>query len=66
MKLNKDWFEMQDLRKRKLNTSSWVQLRAEKQIRNSNQSGYADFLEEFIGSGSLMIPLSQEKQKEKL
>lgn len=57
---------MQDLRKRKLNTSSWVQLRAEKQIRNSNQSGYADFLEEFIGSGSLMIPLSQEKQKEKL
>ncbi|PTT76085.1 MULTISPECIES: hypothetical protein [unclassified Chryseobacterium] len=66
MKINKDWFEMQDLRKRKLNTSSWVPLRTEKQVRNSTQSGYADFFEEFTGAGSLMVPMNQEKLKEKL
>lgn len=66
MNINKDWFEMQDLRRRKLNTSSWVPLRVDKEIRNSIQFGYADFSEEFIGAGSLMIPMNQEKLKEKL
>jgi hypothetical protein len=57
---------MQDLRKRKLNTSSWGSTPTEKQVRNSTQSGYADFFEEFTGAGSLMVPMNQEKLKEKL
>lgn len=66
MEINKDWFEMKDLRRRMLNTSSWVPLRMEKQICNSIQYGYAGFSEEFIGTGSLMVPMNQEKLKENL
>jgi hypothetical protein len=51
------WFEMQDLRKRKLDKSVWVPLRAEKSIRNDIENGKVGYTEEFIGHGSLMIPI---------
>lgn len=54
------WFEMQDLRKRKLDKSVWVPLRAEKLIRNDINHGKIGYTEEFIGHGSLMIPVGEK------
>ena len=55
--MNQSWFEMQDLRKRKLDKSVWVSLRSENSIRNNVGHGKIGYQEEFIGHGSLMIPL---------
>lgn len=51
---------MQDLKKRKLDKSVWVPLRAEKSIRNTTDFGKVGYKEEFIGHGSLMV--STDKQ----
>lgn len=55
-----NWFEMQDLKKRKLDKSVWVPLRAEKSIRNDIDFGKIEYKEEFIGHGSLMIPIDKQ------
>ena len=41
--MDQSWFEMHDLRKRKLDNSVWVPLRAEKEIRNSVRFGFIDY-----------------------
>jgi hypothetical protein len=55
--MDQSWFEMHDLRKRKLDNSVWVPLRAEKEIRNSVRFGFIDYSEEFIGHSSIMVPM---------
>ncbi|NOU19714.1 MAG: hypothetical protein HOO91_19325 [Bacteroidales bacterium] len=57
---------MQDLRKRKLDNSVWIPLRAEKEIRNSVSFGKVDYCEEFIGYGSIMVFVDKESFAEKL
>lgn len=64
--MNQSWFEMQDLRKRKLDNSVWVPLRAEKSIRNDVGYGKIGYQEEFIGHGCLMIPIDKKDVTEKL
>lgn len=64
--MNQSWFEMRDLRKRKLDKSVWVPLRAEKEIRNSVQFGFIDYSEEFIGYGSIMVPIDKQSFTEQL
>lgn len=64
--MNQAWFEMQDLRKRKLNNSVWVPLRAEKSIRNDIGIGQIGYIKEFIGHGSLMIPIDKKPMTESL
>lgn len=64
--MNQSWFEMQDLRKRKLDNSVWIPLRAEKSIRNDIGFGKIGSHEEFIGHGSLMIPIEEKKVVEEL
>ena len=64
--MDQPWFEMQDLRKRKLDNSVWVPLRAEKEIRNSVRFGFTDYSEEFIGHGSMMVPIDKQSFTEKL
>lgn len=58
--MNQSWFEMQDLRKRKLDNSVWVPLRAEKSIRKNSDFGKVGYQEEFAGHGSLMIPIDKK------
>lgn len=60
------WFEMQDLRKRKLDNSVWVPLCSQKSIRNNIDYGYLDYQEEYIGHGSLMVPLDKKLETEKI
>ena len=64
--MDQSWFEMRDLRKRKLDKSVWVPLRAEKEIRNSVQFGFIDYTEEFIGYGSIMVPIDKQSFTEQL
>lgn len=64
--MSQSWFEMQDLRKRKLDNSVWIPLRAEKEIRNSVSFGKVDYCEEFIGYGSIMVFVDKESFAEKL
>lgn len=64
--MDQSWFEMQDLRKRKLDNSVWVPLRANNAIRNTTRYGFVDYSEEYIGHGSLMIPIDKKPFAEKL
>ncbi len=57
-----DWFEMLDLRKRKLDKSVWVPLRAEKSVPNDIKHGKVGYTEEFIGHGSIMIPVDKKHE----
>lgn len=64
--MNQAWFEMQDLKKRKLDNSVWIPLRSEKSIRNDLSIGKIGAQEEFVGHGSLMIPIDEKKVIEEL
>jgi hypothetical protein len=64
--MNQSWFEMQDLKKRKLDNSVWVPLRSQKSIQNNIDYGYLDYQEEYIGHGSLMIPIDNKGETEKI
>ena len=60
--MNQSWFEMQDLKKRKLNNSVWVPLRSQKSIQNNINYGLIDYQEEYLGSGSVMIPVNKKDE----
>lgn len=58
--MDQSWFEMKDLKKRKIDKSVWTPLRAEKTISNEIEFGIVGFTKEFIGHGSLMIPVDKK------
>jgi hypothetical protein len=58
--MNQLWFEMQDLKKRKLDNSVWIPLRSQKSIRNNIDFGEVGYQEEFTGHGSIMIPVDKK------
>lgn len=64
--MNQSWFEMKDLIKRKLDTSVWISLRAQKSIRNDIKFGFSGYTEEFVGHGTLMVSLDQKEIAEEL
>lgn len=64
--MNQSWFEMLDLRKRKLDNSVWVPLRAEKSIKNDIGFGKVGYQDEFIGHGVLMVPIDKKKRDRKI
>jgi hypothetical protein len=64
--MNQSWFEMEDLRKRKLDTSVWVPLRVSKSIKNDVDYGKVGFQDEFTGHGCLMVPIDKKNASEKL
>lgn len=54
--LNQDWFEMKDIRRRKLDKSVWIPLRTSVKIL-SGKFAYEGYKEEFFGAGSLAVPI---------
>ena len=58
--MDQSWFEMQDLRKRKLDKSSWVPLRAEVSIKNDVDFGEIGYHNERTSQNSLMIPVDKK------
>lgn len=64
--MTESWFEMKDLKKRKLDKSVWIPLRSEKSIRNKVEYGKIGYTEEFIGHGTLMLPVSKKSMTKDL
>lgn len=56
MSLSQSWFEMQDLRKCKLDLSVWIPLRSEKSIESAFKQNFAGYKEEFLGAGLALHP----------
>jgi len=64
--MTQEWFEMLDLRKKKLDKSVWIPLRSQKTIRNQIPHGTVGYREEFSGHGSIMIPVDKKEITEHL
>ncbi|XOV93713.1 MAG: hypothetical protein ACFHWX_03180 [Bacteroidota bacterium] len=60
--MEQSWFEMKDLKKRKLNYSIWVPLRSIKPIQNETRFGKVGYSEEFLGHGSIAVPINLKKK----
>ena len=65
-KLNREWFEMRDIRRRRLNSAVWIPLRAVCQIEKVGRHGFRYFREEFFGAGSLAVPIEARDVASKL
>lgn len=57
---------MADIRRRKLKNAVWLPLRAAQYVENNGRYGYLGFKEDFIGAGSLSVPLDKKSCAEKL
>lgn len=42
------WFEMQDVRRRKLDAAVWIPLRVSEHILREGRNGYSGYKEEFL------------------
>lgn len=49
------WFELQDVRRRKLEGSVWIPLRAVHNIAADGKYGHPGYVEEFFGAGSIAV-----------
>lgn len=62
LQMNQTWFEMQDLRRRRLNNSVWIPLKANEYVIQEGKFGYLGYVEEFYGVGSLAVSLDDRPQ----
>ena len=60
------WFEMQEIRRRKLATAVWIPLRSIDQITETGEMGRLGHIGEFYGVGSIAVPIAQKAATEKL
>ncbi len=61
-----EWYEMRDLRRRRLSESVWVPLRCSKYIENVGKHGHLGHRLEFYGVGTVAVPVTQKSAAEKL
>jgi hypothetical protein len=64
--MNQEWFEMPDVRRRKLNKAVWIPLRAAQILESEGKCGYLDYRQEFFGAGSVAVPLDKKTSAETL
>lgn len=64
--MNQEWFEMRDIRSRKLQGAVWIPVRACRKIHENGIYGYKGYEEEFFGAGSVAFPLKQKTDVENL
>lgn len=60
------WFEMRDVRRRKLSSAVWIPLRSCNVIDKNGTYGSPGFKEEFYGVGTLAVPLEKKEAAEEL
>jgi hypothetical protein len=60
------WFEMADIRRRKLGGAVWIPLRAIHPLQQRGDRSFAGFSEEFFGAGSIAVPIDQKDEALKL
>ena len=64
--LDQDWFEMSDIRRRKLDNSIWIPLRADYAHEANGEYGYIDYKEDYFGSGCIAVPNDSREHADKL
>ena len=64
--MNQEWFEMADIRRRRMAAAVWVPLRAVNKLEKSGRYGFPGFKEEFFGAGTLAVHLGNKERAEKL
>jgi len=64
--IDKNWFEMQDIRKRWFNNSAWVPLKASVDIEKKGNFMKIGYKEEYFGVNTLAIFIDKKEKAEKL
>lgn len=59
--MEQSWFEMHELRGRRLGTGTWIPLRASKVLRKEGQWAEVGYLEVYEGVGTVGFPVASEK-----
>lgn len=62
--MDKTWFEMKEIRKRRMSNAVWLPLRVSDRMTHEGTYGYVGYKEEFLGVGSVAFPMEyREKAK---
>jgi hypothetical protein len=61
-----DWFEMKQIRKRRIADAVWIPLHSIETILEEGEYGYPGYRREFFGLGSLAVPLTKRGEAKKL
>jgi len=64
--VDQNWFEMPEVRRRKLANAVWIPLRAIYRIEEIGNHGHAGYKSEFYGVGTLAVPTGNKREAEKL
>ena len=64
--VGKTWFEMKDIRKRRLADAVWIPLRVSDHLIREGKWGYVGYKDEFYGMGSVAIPKAAREEAKKL
>ncbi|MFA4957774.1 MAG: hypothetical protein WC556_12465 [Candidatus Methanoperedens sp.] len=64
--MEQNWFEMRDIRRRKLASAVWIPLRAIDRIEDIGKFGHLGNQSEFFGVGTLAVPTESKDEMHKL
>jgi hypothetical protein len=64
--MDQSWFEMPEIRRRRLSNAVWIPLRQIQTLQRSGEYGRAGFKEEFLGIGTIAAYLDKKAQAEVL
>ena len=64
--MNRIWFEMREVRRRKLAEAVWIPLRASNYIEQIGHYGHIGYRKEFYGIGTLAVPIRKKQEADKL
>lgn len=61
-----DWFEMHEIRKRRINRAVWIPLRAMEHLEQRGKPGEPGYRDVFYGANSLAVDLEKRKEADSL
>lgn len=64
--MNQDWFEMTDVRRRRLDHAVWIPLRASQHVETLGKWGVAGHRDELLLTGSVAVPVDAREGAERL
>lgn len=64
--MEKTWFDLSEVRKRRLGDAVWIPLYASEEIVDRGKFGYVGYVHEYYGLGSVAIPTSRREDGQKL
>lgn len=64
--MDQHWFEMNDIRRRRLNTAVWIPLRSSQNVLDSGKIAELGYQNEFYGVATIAVPLVEREVAETL